>query len=126
MTVRAIHPDGTGPDHPYSAVRTVDGRIGWLSGVLPYDEQGEVVADRDEAVRHCLRNLAERVRSAGADIDDVVKVTVYLTDMAWRDALNDGFRTTFGTPLPARTCVEVRALPRGAGIELEAVVQVTA
>lgn len=115
-----------GEDHPYAEVRTADGRLGWTSGVLPYDEDGRVVHDRDEAIRHCLRVLADRLAAADAGLDDVVKVTVYLTDLAWRDAVNVAFRRAFRPPLPARTAVEVRALPRGADIELDAVVHVPA
>ena len=124
MPLRTTTPAGHGDDHPYAQVRTADGCVGWVSGVLPYDEDGRVVGDRDDAVRHSLRVLAERLADAGAALDDVVKITVYLTDLSWRDAVNDAFRRTFRPPLPARTVVEVRALPRGAGIELDAVVQV--
>lgn len=114
-------PAGDDPDHPYSLVRTVDGRTGWLSGVLPYGADGEVVHDRDAALDAALQVLGERLATAGATLDDVVKVTVYLTDLAWRDALNDVWRRVFSDPMPARTAVEVRALPKGAPVELDAV-----
>lgn len=124
MALRTTHPDGPGPAHPYSEVRTVDGRIGWVSGVVPYDEQGRVVEDRDRAIRQCLQNLEARLAAAGAGLDDVVRTTVYLTDLGWREALDTAYRAVFAPPLPARTAIEVRALPRGAGIEIDAVLQV--
>lgn len=112
---------GGDPEHPYSLVRSPDGRTGWLSGVLPYDVGGDVVHERDAALDAALRVLGERLDAAGATLDDVVKVTVYLTDLSWRDALNAAWRRTFTDPMPARTAVEVRALPKGAPVELDAV-----
>lgn len=119
-------PGAADDDHPYSLVRTVDGRLAWVSGVLPCGPDGVVVQDAADAIDAALTVLAERVGEAGASLDDVVKVTVYLTDLDWREALNAAFGDTFTPPRPARTAVEVRRLPRGAPIELDAVVQVPA
>jgi 2-iminobutanoate/2-iminopropanoate deaminase len=110
-------------DHPYSLVRTADGRTGWVSGVLPYGPDGRLVTERDTAIEAALDVLATRLADAGARLDDVVKVTVYLTDLGWRDALNAAFVRRFRPPFPARTAIEVRRLPRDAPIELDAVVQ---
>lgn len=116
-----------GRDHPYSLVRTVDGRTAWLSGVLPYDPSGsgEVVRGGRPAdvIAAALATLRHRVECAGATLDDVVKTTVFLTDLSWRDALNDAYASTFTPPLPARTAVEVSRLPRDAAIEIDAVIQ---
>ena len=113
-------------DHPYSLVRTVDGRTAWLSGVLPYDPSGSgaVVVDGTpgEVIAAALATLRARVECAGATLDDVVKTTVFLTDLSWRDALNDAYASTFTAPLPARTAVEVSRLPRDAPIEIDAIV----
>lgn len=122
-SVRTVRADG-GHDHPYSSVRTADGAVGWVSGVLPYDRDGSVVFEREAALSAALRVLDERVTAAGANLSDVVKVTVYLVDLGWRDALNEAWLSTFDEPRPARTAVEVQALPRGAPIELDAVVHV--
>ena len=121
--MRTIPAAGAALDHPYSLVRTVDGRTAWLSGVLPYAVDGSVVLERDGAIDAALRVLAERVVAAGATLDDVVQTTVYLTDLGWRDAVNAAYARAFTPPLPARTAVEVRRLPRDAPIELDAVVQ---
>jgi len=120
--VRTVAADGSIADHPYSSVRTADGAVGWVSGVLPYDCDGAVVLERDAALAAALRVLDERVTAAGATLSDVVKVTVYLADLGWRDALNAAWLATFDDPRPARTAVEVQALPRGAPIELDAVI----
>lgn len=120
--LRTVAADGDLRDHPYSSVRTADGVVGWVSGVLPYAPDGTIVADREAALAAAMRVLDERLGAAGAHLDDVVKVTVYLVDLAWRDALNDAWLTTFAEPRPARTAVQVAALPRGAMIELDAVV----
>jgi 2-iminobutanoate/2-iminopropanoate deaminase len=110
--------------HPYSLVRTVDARTAWVSGVLPYRPDGALEHLPEAAIAAALRVLGERLADAGATIGDVVKVTVFLTDLGWRDALDDAWRRTWRPPRPARTAVEVRALPRGAAIELDAVAQV--
>lgn len=108
-------------DHPYSLVR-VAGPTAYVSGVLPYDAAGEIVRERDAAVDAVLAVLEARLGNAGFGLQHVVKTTVFLTDLTWRDAVNAAFHRTFQPPRPARTAVEVRALPRGAAIELDAVV----
>lgn len=125
--MRTTVADGGGTpstDHPYSLVRTVDGRTGWVSGVLPYAADGSIVTDRDAAIAAVLNRLRARLAEAGATLDDVVQTTVYLTDLGWREALNEAYAEAFRPPLPARTAVEVRRLPRDAPIEIDAVVQV--
>jgi 2-iminobutanoate/2-iminopropanoate deaminase len=123
-SIRTVPAEGR--DHPYSLVRTVDGRTAWLSGVLPYDPSGsgDVVHDAapGEVIAAALATLRSRVECAGATLDDVVKTTVFLTDLSWRDALDDAYASTFTPPLPARTAVEVSRLPRDAAIEIDAIV----
>jgi 2-iminobutanoate/2-iminopropanoate deaminase len=113
------------PGHPYSLVRTVDGRTAWTSGIVPRDTDGAVLTDAVPAIARALDLLAERATEAGATLADIVKVTVYLTDLDWRDALNEAFVARFTPPMPARTAVEVRRLPSGSAIELDAVIQVS-
>jgi 2-iminobutanoate/2-iminopropanoate deaminase len=127
-SIRTVPADGAeARDHPYSLVRTVDGRTAWLSGVLPYDPSGSgavVEGTPGEVIAAALATLRTRVECAGATLDDVVKTTVFLTDLSWRDALNDAYASTFSAPLPARTAVEVSRLPRDAAIEIDAIVVV--
>ncbi|MFT3853601.1 MAG: RidA family protein [Ilumatobacteraceae bacterium] len=113
-----------GDDHPYSLVRTADGHLAWLSGVLPYAPDGSIVQDRDGAISAVFDVLRERLEAIGADLGDVVQTTVYLLDIDWRPALNAVFAERFTGSRPARTTVEVSRLPGGAPIEIDAVVHV--
>jgi enamine deaminase RidA (YjgF/YER057c/UK114 family) len=118
-----MHSTGS-PDeenHPYSLVRVVDG-IGWCAGVLPYGPDGEIVREPEAAIDAALRLLGERLEEAGASLDDVVKVTVFLSDIEWRPQLDAAWLRTWKAPRPARTALQVARLPRDAGIEIEAVV----
>jgi 2-iminobutanoate/2-iminopropanoate deaminase len=107
-------------DHPYTLVRRA-GPTAYVSGVLPYGADGGLVDEPELAVERVLAVLGERLGEAGLDLQDVVKTTVFLVDLGWRDTLNAVFHRTFSPPRPARTAVEVSALPRGAAIELDAV-----
>jgi 2-iminobutanoate/2-iminopropanoate deaminase len=109
------------PSHPYSLVRDLGNGLAFVSGVLPYDEAGNIVQDQRSAVEAVLDVLEQRLAEAGFDLSSVVKTTVFLTDLAWRDAVNEVFYDAFAPPMPARSAVQVVALPRGAAIELEAV-----
>lgn len=108
--------------HPYSLVRTVDGEAAWCAGVLPYDVEGELETEPAPAIAAALRVLEERLAKAGATLDDVVKVTVFLADLDWRPALDEAWRRTWDVPRPARTALQVARLPRDAMIELDAIV----
>ena len=66
-------------------------------------------------------NLASVLAEAGLGLDEVVKVNVYLTDMADFAAMNQVYAGVFGEPFPARTTVAVAALPLGARVEIEAI-----
>lgn len=114
------HPESV--DHPYAAVRSADGVTGYVSGVLPYEEDGTIAHGRDRAVERVLAVLASRLEVAGFEMGDVVKTTVYLLELDWRPALNRAFFDAFAEPRPARTAVQVSRLPGDAPIELEAVV----
>lgn len=108
---------------PYSqAVRAGD----WifLSGQIGLDPATGVIVDGGvaaEAVR-AFENLRAVARAAGATLADVVKLTIYLVDLADFNAVNELMSNYFGTPYPARATVGVVALPRGARIEVEAVI----
>ena len=100
---------------PYSqAVRT--GSLLFVSGQLPIDPQtGEFAAsDAVGQMRQCLANIAAIAKEAGSDISRTVKTTILLTDLG-------GFAAA--EPYPARACYEVSALPKGALVEVEAVIE---
>jgi 2-iminobutanoate/2-iminopropanoate deaminase len=107
---------------PYShAVRT--GGLVFISGQVPLDpESGELVGETfaDQA-RRCLENLAVVAAAAGATLADAVRVTVYLTDMSAFNEVNEVYGTFFETDPPARVAIGVAALPKGAKVEMDAV-----
>jgi 2-iminobutanoate/2-iminopropanoate deaminase len=108
--------------HYADAVRAGD--LLFISGVVPVDGDGNVVGAGDvvEQTRQVFANLAAVLAAAGATFADVVKVTVYLTDIADRPRINPVRQEIFGDVRPASTLVEVSALAvPGAKIEIEAV-----
>jgi enamine deaminase RidA (YjgF/YER057c/UK114 family) len=107
--------------HPYSLVRRA-GSAAYLSGILPYRPDGSIAHERDDAIGAALDTLRRRLADAGFAPADVAKTTVYLIDIGWLPALNDAWARAFDEPRPARTAVAVSALPRGAPLEIDAVV----
>jgi 2-iminobutanoate/2-iminopropanoate deaminase len=108
--------------HPYSLVRMVGDGTGYVSGVLPYGADGAILTDAADAPRRVLAVLGERLAAVGCSLGDVVKTTVYVTDIEWRDSVNRAWMDAFAPPMPARTLVEVSRLPQDSRIELEAVI----
>jgi 2-iminobutanoate/2-iminopropanoate deaminase len=96
----------------------------FVSGVVPVDGEGRVVGGDDvvEQTRQVFRNMAEVLAAAGAAFADVVKVTVFLTDVDDRANINPVRQEVFGEARPASTLVEISrlAIP-GAKIEVECV-----
>ena len=107
---------------PYSqAIR--HGDIVFLSGQIPLDpETGKLVeGDMAEQVHRVFRNLRAVCEAAGGDLDGLVKLNVYLTDLGHFATVNEIMKAYFSEPYPARAAVEVSALPLGAEVEMEAV-----
>jgi reactive intermediate/imine deaminase len=100
------------------------GNTVWVSGQIPLDPATqELVAGGIEAqVHQVFRNLKAIVTAAGAGFDDVVKATVFLTDLSHFALVNKIMAEYFRQPYPARAAVGVSALPRGAQIEVECIV----
>jgi len=71
-------------------------------------------------VRQAVENLEILLASEGASLGDVIKTTVFLTDMGAFGEMNDAYAAAFGDSRPARSAVGVAALPRGAAVEIEA------
>ena len=108
---------------PYvHAVRT--GNLLFCSGQIALDARtGEIVgATPAEQAGRCLENLAAVCQAAGASLGDAVRVTVYTTDMASFGAVNEVYSSFFESDPPARVAIGVAALPRGAKVEIDAVV----
>jgi 2-iminobutanoate/2-iminopropanoate deaminase len=108
--------------HFTDAVRA--GELLFVSGVVPVDRDGKLVGGEDVAAqaRQVFENIGKVLAAAGATFADVVKVTVFLTDIADRPRINPVRQEVFGATRPASTLVEVSRLAvPGARIEVEAV-----
>lgn len=115
-------PDAPQAIGPYSQGVEAAGLV-FVSGQIPLDPaSGEVVqaAFADQA-RRALANLGAVVAAAGLERSQVIKVTVYLTDLARFGEFNEIYGAFFGDHRPARAVIGVAALPRAAQIEVEAV-----
>jgi len=107
---------------PYSqAVRA--GEFVFLSGQIPLDPHtGEPVTGSPAAqTEQVLRNLAAVMQAAGGSLQDVVKTTVYVTDLSAFGEINAAYAQAFGDHRPARATVQVARLPKGVAVEIEAV-----
>jgi reactive intermediate/imine deaminase len=94
----------------------------YLSGQIPLDPKTmQIVEGFDNQVKRVFENLRAVCRAAGGDFDRVVRVTVYLTDLAHFAKVNEIMATYFQEPYPARAAVGVASLPRGAAVEIDAV-----
>ncbi len=106
---------------PYSQGIAAGGFI-FVSGQLPLTPDGElIVADVKAAARRALANVRAVLEAAGAGMDDVVKVTVYLAEIGDFAAVNEVYAEFFSEPYPARAAFAVKALPKGAPLEIEAI-----
>jgi len=105
---------------PYSqAVRAGDTL--YLSGQIPLDPvtMKLVEGDIQAQARRVFENLRAVLREAGADLDNLVKIKIYLVDLANFGAVNEVMKEVFDEPYPARAALGVKALPKGAGIEVD-------
>ena len=101
------------------------GNTVYLSGQIPLDPAtGELVAgDMEAQVRRVFDNLLAVAQAAGGDLSHVVKLTVYLTDLAHFALVNRVMAEYFSQPYPARAAVGVAALPRGAAVEMDGILE---
>jgi reactive intermediate/imine deaminase len=123
MTRSIIHtdraPQAVGP---YSQAVKVGNTV-YLSGQIPLDPVSGVLIDGDiEAqARQVFANLRAVAEAADGSLSDIVKVNLYLTDLADFARVNAVMAEFFSAPFPARACVQVVALPKGAAVEAEAI-----
>jgi reactive intermediate/imine deaminase len=97
----------------------------WVSGQIPLDPLTKelVPGDMEAQTRRVFDNVQAIVTAAGASLDDVVKVTIYLVDLQHFALVNRVMASYFREPYPARAAVGVASLPRGAAIEMDCIVQ---
>ncbi len=123
MNNRAVIRTGDAPAAigPYSQAIKVN-NIVYLSGQIPFDPATMelVTGDISAETERVFENLRAVAIAAGGDLANFVKVNIYLTDLADFAAVNAVMARYFSEPYPARACVQVAALPRGAAVEIEA------
>jgi 2-iminobutanoate/2-iminopropanoate deaminase len=108
---------------PYSQAIEHQGLL-YVSGQLPLDAQsGQIVGTTAaEQATQCLENLRTIAVAANTSLARTVKTTVLLTDLRAFQAVNEIYANYFSEPFPARACYQVVALPKGAAVEIEAVI----
>lgn len=107
---------------PYSqAVRT--GNTVYLSGQIPLrpDTMELVTGDREAEIEQVFSNLSAVCAAAGGSLQAIARLTIYLVDMADFSRVNDAMARYFDEPYPARAAIGVAALPKGAAVEMDAV-----
>lgn len=123
MSRQIIHTDqAPAAIGPYSQAVRAGGTV-YFSGQIPLDPAtGEIVAgDIGAQARRAFDNLKAVAEAAGGSLDRIVRLGLYLTDLGQFAAVNAVMQEYFQAPFPARSTIEVSALPKGAGFEVDAV-----
>ena len=124
MSNRAVIATQSAPQAigPYSQ-GTKAGNTVWISGQIPLDPTSMtlVAGDITAQAEQVFTNLAAIAEAAGGTLNNAVKVNISLTDLSDFEAVNIVMASRFEAPYPARACVQVAALPKGAAIEVEAI-----
>ena len=107
---------------PYSQGVKI-GNLVYTSGQLPLNmKTGELeLNDIKAATKYCLENVSAILEAAGTSINNVVKATVFVTDLNDFAAVNEAYGEFFKENPPSRSCVQVAALPKGVHVEIEAI-----
>ncbi len=106
---------------PYSQAIRIDNTV-YCSGQIPLDPKTMTLVEGDITIqaRQVFTNIKAVCEAAGGSLGQVVKLTIYLTSLADFTQLNAVMSEFFSAPFPARTTIEVSALPKGAAVEVEA------
>ncbi|SIR58180.1 reactive intermediate/imine deaminase [Haladaptatus litoreus] len=102
---------------------TTNGNILFTAGQIPMTPDGDLLDDEDIAVqtRQSLENVKGILEEEGLTMQNVLKVTVFMDDIEDFDEMNDSYKEYFQDNPPARSAVEVANLPKGVGVEIEAI-----
>ena len=114
-------PGAPGAIGTYSQAVSVNGTV-YLSGQIALDpETMELVEGTPEQIHRVFENLRAVAEAAGGDLSQIVKLNVYLTDLADFPAVNEVMGAYFNEPYPARAAVGIAALPKGSKVEIEGI-----
>ena len=108
---------------PYSqAVKA--GNLMFISGQIPLDPKtGDLVSESiEDQAKQVLDNVKSICEASGNSLDDIVKISIFLTDLSNFSVVNDVMKEYFSEPYPARATVEVSGLPLGVNVAIEAIV----
>lgn len=124
MNKTAIHTEAAPAAIGTYSQAVVHGDTLYVSGQIPLDPDTMELVDGDvrAQVTRVLDNLAAVAAAAGATLDDTLKLNVFLTDLGHFALVNEVMADYFGKPYPARAAIGVAALPRGAAVEMDAVI----
>jgi 2-iminobutanoate/2-iminopropanoate deaminase len=116
-------PDAPAAVGPYSHAVKAGGLL-FCSGQIPLDpESGEIAGDGPAGqAERCLQNLEAVCAAAGTSLADAVRLTIYTTDMGAFADINEAYGRFFESDPPARVAIGVAALPKGAQVEMDAVI----
>ena len=128
MTKKAIHSDSAPAAIGTYSQAIATGGLVFLSGQIPLDPATMEVVDGDfeTRARRVFDNLAAVAAAAGSSLDDVVKLTVFLTDLDNFATVNSVMEDYFQQPYPARAAVGVASLPKGVDVEADAIIALPA
>ena len=108
---------------PYSQALDL-GNMVFVSGQIPIDPATGLMADTiEEQAKQSLTNLKNILAEAGLGMENVVKTVVFLADLNDFATVNAVYESFFADPFPARSCVQVAAIPKGAKVEIECIAQ---
>ena len=106
---------------PYSQA-ILAGNTLYVSGQIPVNPTtSELVMDVKGAAKQSLANIESILKEAGFSKENVVKVAIFLADMSYFAEVNEVYGEFFSQPYPARSCVAVKGLPKGAPLEIECI-----
>jgi len=110
MPERKVISQAPSPSLPFSKVIAY-GDLVFLSGLVGRDPEGEIAPDIQGQTKQAMENIRRELELAGTSLDKVLKATVFIVDMSLFQDMNEVYRSFFSAGPPARSCVEVGAVP---------------
>ena len=122
MKQQIITQDASAPSGTYSQAIKAGNTVYIAGQIAKHPQTNHMVNETFEAeVNQVFHNLTAVARAGGGSLDDIVKLTIFLTDLSTFNMINNVMESLFKKPYPARSTFEVSALPGGARVEVEAV-----